>query len=72
MIKSTLTKVNLVCVWLPIKKPIYFTIQLFLLLFMCFTVFLVLFISLTVLFQLSFTFIYNTFNKIFNLLLPLV
>ena len=45
-----------VCVWLQLKKPAYFTIQL---------IFAIIYGSL---FQLTFTFIYSTFNKKFSVL----
>ena len=46
------------CTWLQLKKPAYFCYYLWVLLH-----FSVLFMDFTLLFQLIFTFIYNTFNK---------
>jgi len=46
---------------------LFLLFNLFLLLFMVLLHFLVLFVSLTVLFQLPFSFIYNTFSKIFSI-----
>jgi len=49
-----------------LKSQFILLFSLFLLQFMSLLHFLVLFMSLTVLFQLTFTFIYSIFNKIFS------
>ena len=55
---------NLLCAFgFKLKNQFILLFNLLLLLFMSFTAPLVLFISLTILFHLTFTFIYNTFNK---------
>ena len=53
---------------IDLKSQFFLLFSLFLLLFMVLLYFLVLFISHIVLFQLSFNFIYSTFNKKFLVL----
>ena len=48
--------------------PFILLFSLFLLLFMSLTAFLILFMNFTVLFQLTFTFIYNIFSKKISIL----
>ena len=58
---------HLGCVYHQLKKLVFLLFSLFLLLFMDLLHFLILFLDFTILFQLSFSFNYSTFNKKFSI-----